>query len=193
MFLFQHFIQNTMKYLTKNVMNRFASQAFCQQLSSTFFGGAYFLYIGDFKISMAFGAMIWAWISSCSATIHVFFCLFGCRIFCHSFLFFEENILLFFLTAPQTWCDQIWSNTCFWSNLITNDFSFPRKTSDFFQCFFLVGNKNTTLNFQELSMEFGWKLFWGVNALLWNLFVAKVLRPRIWDLHVKFSDLRIWF
>ena len=91
--------------------------------------------------------------------------------FCHPFLFFlGKNILLFFLTGPQKWFDQIWSNTCFWSKLITYDFSFPRKKSDFFHCcVFLVGNKILLTVFQELSMGFGWKLFWVVNALLWNL------------------------
>ena len=149
------------------------------------------------KISMAFGAMIWAWINSCSATIHMFFCFVWLLYFfvTHSCFFLGKNILLFFLTGPQKWFDQIWSNTCFWSKLITYDFSFPRKKSDFFHCcVLLVGNKILLTVFQELSMGFGWKLFWVVNALLWNLsfFFAKKMKSSIWDLHVKFSDLRIW-
>ena len=105
---------------------------------------------------------------------------------------FWEKHLIVFLTAPQKWCDQIWSNTCFWSNLITDDFLFQGKDLFSSNVFSWWVRKILLL----ISRSCPWSLdgnFWGVNALLWNLFVAKKLRPRIWDLHVNFSDLRIWF
>jgi len=75
------------------------------------------------KISMAFGAMIWAWINSCSATIHMFFCFVWLLYFfvTHSCFFGGKTSYCFFSPAPKNDLikfDQIHVFDQSWSHMI---------------------------------------------------------------------------
>ena len=95
---------------------------------------------------------------------------------CDFFLWRRKKIFDFFQKKSNLIkFDQIWSKSCFWSNLIKFDFfDFPRKKN--LHCFLLEGwiSGNKTLEiFKYWSLGFGLILILAVKELLWNLSFVK--------------------